>query len=143
MKFFIEILLIVLALTIFVNYVYYKIYSRPEVKVLKEKLKKLQDKFNEAKSRNNTKEMSKIMREMSEINKKMLKYMLVASLYTIFPIFLAFFYISSKAYALKLTKVVKLPFYIFFIDSLGWLGWYIFCFFTLSILTKRIFKLEY
>ena len=108
-------------------------------------MKKLQERMNRAKARNDMKEMSKVLREMSEINKKMLKYMLVASLYTILPIFIAFYYISSKAYALNLVgkKFVKLPFQIFFIDSLGWLGWYIFCFFTLSLLTKRILKLEY
>ena len=145
MKFFLEIFFVVFILTLFINIIYYKIYSKPEVRALRERMKKLQDKMNKARIRNDTKEISKILREMSEINRKMLKYTLSASLYTIPSIFIAFYYISSKAYALNLVgkKFVKLPFQLFFFDSLGWLGWYIFCFFTLSILTKKIFKLEY
>jgi uncharacterized membrane protein (DUF106 family) len=125
----------------------YKLVDQKKMKKLKAKVASYQKKINKAKKRKDTKKVAALQRELLKCNKEMMSMSLRPMMYSFIPIILILTWLRRYEYLNDFIAqqgyLVTLPFVLpKFGSTLGWFGWYILCSFPMSILIKKIFKIE-
>ncbi len=124
-----------------------KIVDQKRMKELKAKTASYQEKIKKAQKTKNLKKVSSIQKEMMKYQKEMMGMSMKPMMYTMIPIIVIFTWLRQydvlNDFIVQQGYLVALPFALpKFGSTLGWLGWYILCSFPMSVLIKKIFKIE-
>lgn len=125
----------------------YKLVDQEKMRNLKSRMTSYQEKINKARKRRDAKKIAALQRELLKCNKEMMGMTWRPMLYTFPLIILIITWLSRYEYLNEFITqqgyLVALPFVLpKFGSTLGWFGWYILCSFPMSILIKKIFKIE-
>tara|TARA_B100001971_G_C18243476_1_gene572544 strand:- start:905 stop:1465 length:561 start_codon:yes stop_codon:yes gene_type:complete len=124
-----------------------KVVDQNKMKSLKSQVAVYQDDIKKAQKRKDLKKISSIQKEMMSHQKSMMMVSMRPMMFTMLPILVIFTWLRQYEVLLDFISLkgylVALPFTLpKFGSTLGWLGWYILCSFPMSILIKKLFKLE-
>lgn len=124
-----------------------KVVDQKRMKELKAKTASYQEKIKKAQKRKDMKKVSSIQKEMMKYQKEMMGMSMKPMMYTMIPIIVIFTWLRNYDYLNEFIAqqgyLIALPFTMpKFGSTLGWLGWYILCSFPMSVLIKKIFKIE-
>lgn len=124
-----------------------RIVDQKRMKELKAKTASYQKKIKTAQKKRDLKKASALQKEMMKYNKEMMGMSMRPMMYTMIPIIVIFTWLRQYDYLNDFIAqqgyLVALPFTLpKFGSTLGWLGWYILCSFPMSVLLKKIFKIE-
>lgn len=124
-----------------------KVVDQKKMKAIKARTSSYQEEIKKAQKRKDTKKVSALQKEMMTHQKEMMGMSMKPMMYTFVPIIVIFTWLRQYDYLNDFITqqgyLVTLPFTIpKFGSTLGWLGWYILCSFPMSVLIKKIFKIE-
>jgi uncharacterized membrane protein (DUF106 family) len=124
-----------------------KVVDQKRMKELKAKTASYQEKIKEAKKRRDLEKVSSIQKVMMKYQKEMMGLSMRPMMYTMIPIVVIFTWLRQYDYLNDFVAqqgyLIALPFVLpKFGSTLGWFGWYLLCSFPMSVLIKKIFKIE-
>ena len=124
-----------------------KVVDQKEMKELKAKTASYQDKIKKAQKRKDTKKAASLQKEMMKNQKGMMGMSMKPMMYTMIPIVAIFTWMRQydflNDFVAQQGYLVALPFALpKFGSTLGWFGWYILCSFPMSVLIKKILRIE-
>tara|TARA_Y100000031_G_C8169501_1_gene361053 strand:- start:209 stop:742 length:534 start_codon:yes stop_codon:yes gene_type:complete len=141
------VMLISLLISVIIVGITSKIVDQKRMKKLKAKTAKYQETIKKAQKRKNMKKVSSIQKEMMKNQKEMMGMSMKPMMYTMIPIIVIFTWLSQydflNDFITQQGYLIALPFTLpKFGATLGWLGWYILCSLPMSVLIKKILKIE-
>ncbi len=141
------VLLISLLVSALVVAITNKVVDQDKMRELKAKTAGYQEKIKKAQKRRDLKRVSSLQKEMMKYQKEMMGMSMKPMMYTFIPFIVIFTWLRQYDYLNEFVAqqgyLVALPFALpKFGSAVGWFGWYLLCSFPMSILIKKLFKIE-